>query len=213
MKMKRLLNLQARSARRNRRENIDRAHPSINAARFLLFKNTFLTLPLWSNRYSIRQNRRFHSSARVRVRPLPSSGATMRSRPAGSGTRKSSTSLLNSAMRKFSWRMMRFAMSCASSFAPSVSRGREDNAVSGFESRMAAMRRTISGQDIVWISSCEESKGQSVIDRCGSGTDGRLECGGGRCRSGTCRRVAWCSIRTKLFARDKRRKIGGRRGA
>lgn len=127
-------------------------HPSISAARFLLFRNTFLTRPLLSNRYSMRQNWRFHSRARVSVRPLPSSAGQLR----WSGTRKSRTSLLKSAMRKFSCRMIRFAISCASNLAPSLARGREDeeeSAVSGLESRIAPMRRTTSGQEMVWISS------------------------------------------------------------
>jgi len=133
-------------------------HPSINAALFLLFKNTFLTRPLLSNKYSIKQNWRFHSRARVSVRPLPSSVG----HPRGSGTLKSSNSLLKSAMRKFSCRMMRFAMSCASSLAPSLARGREDeeeSSVSGFELRIAPMRRTTSGQEIVWISSWKQRVG------------------------------------------------------
>ena len=127
-------------------------HPSINAARFLLFRNTFLTWPLLSKRYSIRQNCRFHSRERVSVRPLPSSVG----QPFGRGTRKSSNSLLKSAMRKFSCRMIRLAMSCASSLAPSPARGREDDkdsSVSGLELRMAPMRRTTSGHEIVWMSS------------------------------------------------------------
>jgi hypothetical protein len=51
--------------------------------------------------------------------------------------------------------MIRLAMSCASNLAPSLARGREDeeSSVSGFELRMAPMRRTTSGHEIVWISS------------------------------------------------------------
>jgi hypothetical protein len=88
----------------------------------------------------------------VSVRPLPSSVG----HPFGRGTRRSSNSLLKSEMRKFSCRMIRLAMSCASSFAPSLARGREDDevsSVSGLELRMAPMRRTTSGHEIVWMSS------------------------------------------------------------
>jgi hypothetical protein len=151
MKMKRLLSLRTH-INYDGGMALQITHPSINAARFLLFRNTFLTRPLLSNRYSIKQNWRFHSRARVSVRPLPSSVG----HPCGSGTLKSSSSLLKSAMRKFSCRMIRFAMSCASSLAPSLARGREDDeesSVSGLELRMAPMRRTTSGQEIVWISS------------------------------------------------------------
>jgi len=91
----------------------------------------------------------------VSVRPLPSSVG----HPFGRGARKSSNSLLKSAIRKFSCRMIRLAMSCASSFAPSLARGREDDedsSVCGLELRMAPMRRTTSGHEIVWMSSYEK---------------------------------------------------------
>ena len=55
--------------------------------------------------------------------------------------------------------MIRLAMSCASNFAPSLARGREDDedsSVSGLELRMAPMRRTTSGHEIVWMSSYGE---------------------------------------------------------
>lgn len=95
----------------NRRRNLSRAlekvhvngprviYPSTNAARFLDFKKTFLTLPLRSNKYSIKQKRRFHSSDLVSMRPLPSSGGTKRCRLGGRGTRRSSNSLLNNAIK------------------------------------------------------------------------------------------------------------------
>jgi hypothetical protein len=152
IKIRRRLSLYTRVSWETSKGRCARMHPSINAARFLLFRNTFLTWPLLSKRYSIRQNCRFHSRERVSVRPLPSSVG----HPLGEGKRKSSNSLLKSAMRKFSCRIIRLAMSCASSFAPSLARGREDDkdsSVSGLELRMAPMRRTTSGHEIVWMSS------------------------------------------------------------
>ncbi len=151
MKMKRLLSLHTH-VNHGCGISLRITHPSINVVRFLLFRNTFLTCPLLSKRYSIKQNWRFHSRARVSVRPLPSSVG----HPRGSGTLKSSSSLLKSAIRKFSCRMIRFAMSCASSLAPSLARGREDDeesSVSGLELRIAPMRLTTSGQEMVWMSS------------------------------------------------------------
>ena len=151
MNMKRLLSLKSHINQRFKIA-LSVTHPSINAIRFLLFRNTFLTRPLLSNKYSIRQNWRFHSRARVSVRPLPSSAGN----PRWSDTRRSRSSLLKRAIRKFSCRMIRFAISCASNLAPSLARGREDDdesSVSGLELRIAPIRRTTSGQEIVWISS------------------------------------------------------------
>lgn len=74
-------------------------YPSINATRFFDFKNTFRTRPCSSNRYSIRQNLKFHSRAWVSTFPFPASSVTKRFKDCGKGTRKSSNSLLNRAIR------------------------------------------------------------------------------------------------------------------
>lgn len=97
MNMKRRFNLNVSKLRWIRKDR--RAYPSMSTGRFLDLRNTFLTLPCWSKRYSMRQNRRFHSSARVNIVPFPSSSTMNRLRMFGSGTRKSSRSLLNKAIR------------------------------------------------------------------------------------------------------------------
>lgn len=74
-------------------------NPSIKAARFRLFKNTFRTFPCSSNKYSIKQNLKFHSNACVNTLPFPCSSVTNRERTEGRGTRRSTSSLLNRAMR------------------------------------------------------------------------------------------------------------------
>ena len=111
MKMKRLLSLADRHVNYDG-DMVFANYAPVNQRRSILALQEHLSSlpsPLLSNRYSIKQNWRFHSRARVSVRPLPSSVG----HPCGSGTLKSSSSLLKSAMRKFSCRMIRFAMSCA----------------------------------------------------------------------------------------------------
>lgn len=99
MNMKRRFKLKHAEVRREAVGQNNQTYPSISAGRFLDFRNTFLTFPCRSNRYSMRQNRRFHSSARVNIFPFPSSSTINRLRILGKGTRKSSRSLLNNAIK------------------------------------------------------------------------------------------------------------------
>ena len=110
---------------------------------------------------------------------------------------------------------MRFAMSCASSFAVDVVAAFgplvEDSAVSGLSWRMDPIRRTISGHEMVWMSAWQIWLFQSVVTQRNKRNE-RLVCAEDGYKSCTCLQASLCRERMILSAICKMRWRGGRKG-